>query len=342
MSRPKLAICDLDGVYLRRLDEYIRNHINLSIDIHSFSDPRILDEFAKSQEVNLLIASEKSFYELQDIRALDNYRNILVLDEEGLSGAVCENEVPGRHIEHISKYQPASEISHAVIDMCSRIPEDFRGLWARSKAGSSRIIGFYTPLSRCGQTSMAIRTGEILAEKGKTILLSFESCSSMAGLIKEEPQEDITDLLYYADCEKDKFCLYLERIKKTSGNLDYIAPAKTALQIKDISCEKLMELTELLTKEGGYEYILLDMKEYPDGFLDMLRMCTNLFMVNRAQPSDKYSIRLFESVLAKNGYEDVQQGIVKCTLPDFRNKAAYTGAIEQLLCREGIINGLTS
>ena len=340
MSRPKLAICDLDSVYLRRLDEYIRNHINLSIDIHSFTEPEILEDFAKKEDINLLIVSEKNYWELEDKRALDKYKNILILDEECFSGAVCEDAPNGKHIEHISKYQPASGISHAVIDMCSRIPEDFRGLWAKSKLGDSRIIGFYTPISRCGQTSMAIKMGEILSQKGKTILLSFESFSSMAGLIKEEPEEDIADLMYFAECEKEKFCLYLERIKRTTGNLDYIAPAKTALQLKDISCERLAELTELLAKEAGYEYILLDMKEYPDGFMDMLRMCSNIFTVSRPQPADKYRVRLFESVLAKNGYDDVETRLVKCTLPDIRDKGAYDNAINQLLIREEIIDGL--
>ncbi|WP_026517792.1 hypothetical protein [Butyrivibrio sp. MC2021] len=342
MSRPILAICDPDSVYLRRLDEYIRNHINLSIDIHSFSDRLIMDKFAETEDVNLLIASEKSYYELWDAKALDKYRNILVLDEEGFSGAVAEADPTGRHVEHISKYQPASGIAHAVIDMCSRSPEDFRGLWARSKVGNSRIIGFYTPLSRCGQTSMAIKAGEILARKGKTILLSFETYSSMGGLLKEEPEEDITDLLYYADCEKDKFCLYLERIKKSSGELDFIAPAKTAMQIKDVTCERLSELTQLLTREAGYEFILIDMKEYPEGFDDILRMCSCIFTVNRAQPSDKYRMRMFENVLSRNGCEDIQQSLVKCSLPDIREKAAYTGAIEELLGREGLINGSAS
>ena len=79
MSRPKLAICDLDSVYLRRLDEYIRNHINLSIDIHSFTEPEILEDFAKKEDINLLIVSEKNYWELEDKRALDKYKNILIL-----------------------------------------------------------------------------------------------------------------------------------------------------------------------------------------------------------------------------------------------------------------------
>lgn len=340
MSRPKLAICDPDTVYLGRLDEYIRNHINISMDIYSFTEPQIFCEFAEKEEVNLLIVSEKNYWELEDRGGLRKFDNILVLDEENLCGAVCEDDGSGKHIEHISKYQPASAISHAVIDMCSRIPEKFMGLWAGSRDGGSRIIGFYTPLSRSGQTTMAVKAGEILSEKSKTILLSFESFSSLGGLIKEEPLEDITDLLYYAECEKDKFCLYLERIKKTVNGLDFIPPAKTAMQLSDITCDRLAGLIELLSRDGGYEYIILDMKEHPDRFMDMLRMCTTLFTVIRPQAADKYRVRLFESVLEKNGYEDVAGRLVKCTLPDIRDKGAYRALIEELLEREGLTDGL--
>ena len=339
MSRPKLAICDLDPVYLRRLDEYIRTHINLSMDIHSFTEPDIFTDFAEKEDINLLIVSEKSYYELEDKHALGRFKNILILDEERISGAVCEDSGTGKNVEHVSKYQSASAVSRAVVDMCSRSPEDFKGLWARAKNSESRLIGFYTPLSRCGQTSFAVRAGELLAGNNKTILLSFESCSSLGGLINEEPEEDITDLMYYAECEKDKFCLYLERIRQTVNGLDYIPPAKTALQLRDISCDRLSELVELLTNSCGYECILLDMKEYPDGFMDMLRLCDTVFTVTRPQNADKYRLRVFEGVLGKNGYEDVSARLVKCRLPDIRDKGAYVSAIEQLLIGEGLSDG---
>lgn len=342
MSRPKLAICDLDQVYLRRLDEYIRNHINLSMDIHSFSEPDIFTAFAEKEDISLLIASEKSYWELEERRALGRFKNILVLDEESFAGAVCEDNGLGKNIEHVSKYQPASAIAHAVIDMCSRASEGFGGLWARAEAGNSRMIGFYTPLSRCGQTSFAVRTGEMLAEKRKTILLSFESFSSMGGLIKEEPEEDITDLIYYAECERDKFCVYLERIKQTFNGLDFIPPARCAMQLRDITCDRLAVLTQLLRSACGYEYILLDLKEYPEGFMDMLRLCDHVFTVTRSQNADKYRLRLFESVLGKNGYDDVSARLIKCRLPDIRDKGAYTAAIEELLEGEGIADGHTA
>ena len=340
MSRLKLAICDTDLTYLKRLDEYIRNHINLSFDIHSFTDTKILADFAEKEDVKLLLISDENYWEMEEAGRLGGFRNILILEEEAKGGCFCEGDSQGgRLIEHVSKFQPASSIVSAVVDMCASVPDEFSELTLQARIGSSRIIGFYTPLSRCGQTTLAIKMGEQLAEKGKTILLSFESFSNMCGLIKEEPQEDITDLLYYADCEKDKFCLYVERIKRTENGLDYVAPAKTALELKDVTSDRIRELTELLAKEAGYEYILLDISEYPDGFYEILRMCQQVFMVTRQHPSDRYRIRMFESVLDKNGCEDIQGKLVKCQLPDIRDKTSYQVALEQMLSQEGIAAG---
>lgn len=343
MSRLKLAICDRDSVYLRRLDEYIRNHINLSFDIHSFTDTGILTEFAEKEEVKLLLISGENYWKLEEESALYRFRNILVLEEEKAPGGVCEQEPSGgRCVERISKFQPASGIVDAVIDMCASAPDQFSELTLQARIGDSRIIGFYTPLSRCGQTTMAVKMGELLARKGKTILLSFESFSSMGGLLKEEPAEDITDLLYYADCEKDKFCIYLERIRKSRSGLDFVAPARTAMQLKGVTSDRIGELTELLAKEAGYEYILLDITEYPDGFCEILRMCEKIFMITGDQTCDRYRIQMFESMLEKNSCEDIEAKTVRCRLPDIRDRGTYQEALEQLLIQEEITDGTTT
>ena len=45
MNRPLLAICDTERDYCRRLDEYLRDHLNLSFEICSFTDTEIFKEF---------------------------------------------------------------------------------------------------------------------------------------------------------------------------------------------------------------------------------------------------------------------------------------------------------
>ena len=49
MNRPLLTICDTEKDYCRRLDEYLRDHLNLSFEICSFTDAEIFKEFVKEK-----------------------------------------------------------------------------------------------------------------------------------------------------------------------------------------------------------------------------------------------------------------------------------------------------
>ena len=65
------------------------------------------------------------------------------------------------------------------------------------------------------------------------------------------------------------------------------------------------ELIELLTKEAGYEYILLDLKEYPDGFFEILDMCDVIYTVIRNNSADHYRLGRYNKALGENDYERI-------------------------------------
>ncbi len=321
MSNPVLAVLDTDSIYCERLTEYLRNHLKLSFEIQAFTKPDCFEEYIRSNEVSLLVVTESCSIP-------KSCRNVIVLDED--EGHIPDSDGE-RNIRHISKYVPASTIVEKILEYCTDQTEGFAGLSVKQKAEDCRVLGFFTPISRCGQTAFALKMGEILSRKARTIYLSFESFSALSGMFPEESQEDITDLLYYADCERDKFCLYLEKIRKNKNGLDIIAPAKTAMQIKEISYEKVKELITLLTKQAGYEYIILDLKEYPDGFFEILNMCDVVYTVSRNNSSDHYRIGKYNQVLSENAYADIIAKTIKCSLPDLRDQMSFTAYVEEIL-----------
>lgn len=69
-----------------------------------------------------------------------------------------------------------------------------------------KIIGNYSPIGRCMQTTFALSMGQILSKKHKTLYLNFESYSGFGYLLNREFASDLTDVLYYFNCEK-KSCL---------------------------------------------------------------------------------------------------------------------------------------
>ena len=336
-----MAVFDSDALYCERLSEYLRSHLKLSFEIMSFTEGDKLLEYLDENEIALLVVSESDVCGLKRETLGRNCRNIMILDEDGKNEELEELSISyGIGIFHVSKYLPAAEIVDRVLELCISGAEGFSGLKVKALDSDSKLLGFYTPVSRCGQTSFAIKMGEALAKKGRTILLSFESFSAITSLFEQEAEEDITDLLYFADCERDKFCLYLEKIKRTRNGLDFIAPAKTAMQVKEISYEKIRELVELLAREAGYQYILFDLKDYPDGFFEILDMCDILYTVMRNNSADHYRLGRYDKALLENDYERVLTKTMKCLLPDGRDITAYNRFIEDILIRSREVTGV--
>ncbi len=281
-----MALCDENEVYCARLSEYLRSHLSLGFEIHSFTDIGILESFSRTNEISLLVISEKSMSALEALGEKENYKNILVL-EEG------------------SKYRPAGVILERIAQFCAEKSDDFRELYYRGGAESSTVLGFFTPASGLGQTSLCLKMGKELAESKKTVLLSFESFSALSMTLSPEADEDITDLIYHAECDRENFCLYLEKIKRSFEGFDIVPPAATALQIREITAEKLKNLIMLLTKDAGYEYILMDIKEYPEGFFDILGLCDTIYTLKGTSAGDVYRYDKYRQVVSANGYEEI-------------------------------------
>lgn len=333
-----MAVFDSDELYCERLSEYLRSHLKLSFEIQAFTEAEKFAAYLDKREISLLVVSESSLSELDREVLGRSCKNVMILDEDGYN--VDFEDVKDIKTRRVSKYLPASEIVDKVLELCISGAEDFSGLGFCAGDSPCRILGFYTPISRCGQTSFAVKMGEALARKGRTILISFESFSALMRPFEQEAEEDITDLLYFADCERDKFCLYLEKIKRTKNALDYIAPAKTAMQIREIGYEKVKELTTLLAREAGYEYILFDLKEYPDGFFEILDMCDVVYTVIRNNSADHYRLGRYTNALLENDYERVVTKTMKCMLPDARDGASYNRYIEDIIIKSREVSGI--
>ena len=341
MNAVSLALCDADETYCRRLYEYLKNNLKLSFDIFSFTKIRDLQSFAENSRINLLVISESLSYELSDLVRRRLFKNILILDE-GISdhSFLAEEGCDGDgKVKHISKFQSATGIMGALIDFCTDTPDSFNYISTRVKLGKSKILGFYTPLTRCGQTTMAIKTAELLSKEGRDVFLSFESFSSLPGMLGVEPGQDITDLFYYAECERSKLGLYMEKIKKTVGGVDYIMPAKTADQVRDLGNAKIKELLEILTSEMGYDFVILDMTEYPEGFMDILSMCHKVITITGESDLDAIRLRAYDTVLRENDLGEIESKTVKCRLQGAGQKRIFDGAVRELLLKEGLLDG---
>ncbi len=329
MNKKILALYDRDKTYCQRLYEYMRDNLRLSFDIHSFTDEGILRSFSEEKEIALLMLSGEASDNLKNFR--DICRNIIVLEEESEGLVLCEEDESEFRVERVNKYQPASRIVDSILEFCVGDLAEFASVGSRQTARKPVVVGFYTPLSRCGQTTLCKRLGEELSQNGlKTIMLSFESFSALTDMMGCETSEDMTDLMYYAGCERESFNIYLERIRKTFGGLDFVAPSQTAAQIKEMSAEKISSLNRLLTEDAGYEAVLMDLTEYPEGFFDILSNCDRVISIVRDNALDKRRFGRYREILEENEYGDVLALTQNVEMPDIRDEGALRDLVHSL------------
>ena len=171
MKTLRLAICDNDRTYCNRLDDYLRSHLNLSFDIVSFTETKILLDFAREHAIALLMISESLFLSLENKLEKGLFSNILIMDETP-QGMIAEPKILSDvHIDHVSKYQAASGLVNGIIDFCAETPEDFESVSSHAKLGKSRIIGLYSPVTKSGQTTLSVEMAKAIArEKNKKVI----------------------------------------------------------------------------------------------------------------------------------------------------------------------------
>lgn len=309
MSRKRLVIYDRDEKYAGNLMEYLGNTEDFPYTISIFSQKQALLQFAGKTEIHLLLVSESAYAEIKDeIHQKFQIEKIIILNETG--------ELTGKELQNIKKYQSAEgivrEIMHYYVEVTNVLPQ------RKTAKGNAKIIGFFSPVHRCLQTTMGLTFGQIMADKCKTLYLNFESLSGFPYLLGYSTGKDISDLLYYLETAPERFSMYLKECVKTLDNLDYVLPMNAMHNMLLVKPEQWRRLIRALVRESDYEVIILDLSEGMQGLFEILRMCTHVYTLTR---EDRYAcakVEQYEQLLQLSDYEDVLKKMRKRRIPYMR------------------------
>lgn len=304
MVKKFLAICDKEETYLKHMTDYLERKNMQPFIIRAFTDTRQLEKFVENHEAELLLIAENAYKE--EIRKLP-IKHVLILNESG-------NQV-GQDVENINKYQSSEKVYQAVMN---KYMEGKDGTVQRINAGNRmKIIGNYSPVGRCMQTTFALSMGQLLAKKNKTLYLNFESYSGFAYLLNKNFSMDITDVLYYFNCEKEKLVYRLENMIQNINGLDYIPPVLSYQDLEEINGQNWIELFREIEKVSEYEYLILDLSDQMKGLFDVLRECFRVFTITREDGFAAAKIHQYEKVMQMMHYEDIAIKTKKWVLPEF-------------------------
>lgn len=319
MNTNILILCDEDELYVRRLDGYIRSACRLPFEIIDVTDADALpDILTKGTERRTgsknLIITDTLYGSLKS--DLITGTNVLVLEE----GGEAFDGTDDPKVVHMPKYRPAAQIVDALLALCME-DEDTCCVRGQGTAVSGKLIGFYSPVKRAGQTTLALTLGQLLSERTRTLYLNFESYPG-AFFSGAQGGGDMSDLLYYFGCDADKLAVYLGRFVKEVNGLHYIAPCAETLRMEEVDHATLRKLLNGIVRSTDYETVILDLSDSVDNVCGLLPLCSHVFTVTAPDRQAKEKLAQYERSLRAQGMTEVLGRTTKGMLPAAKGKAA--------------------
>lgn len=297
-----LVLCDSEEEYAVLMTEFVKARKEIPWEIHTYTEVAALLQEECNQKVAVLVIAESSYTE--EVKELAPER-MVILNESGM--------LKWGQIPNVCKYQQAESVLREILEVYMEIAEcSHPKLVTGSK---TKLIGIYSPVKRCLQTSFAIVMGQMLAEKGRTLYLNFEHYAGRTELLGDEQTRDLADLLYFLNTEGEKFRLRMQTIIRQKGRMDYVPPVKSGQNLLTISPGEWMKLLQRIGEMGIYEYIVLDLSESMQGLFDILRSCVKVFTLVKEDDAAQAKLLQYEQLLTMYQYEDVLLKTCKCTPP---------------------------
>lgn len=306
MDKKILAIFDSEEAYAYRLMEFITGKINLPFEIYVFTEESRFYSCAKIKDIECLLISESVYR--QEVEAL-KIPHIIILSESG--------ENLNKTLHHINKYQSCENIFHQIMEYYTDKSETVP-MTLRTGLKKMQIIGIYTPIGRCLQTTFSLTLGQMLSRRFKTLYLNFEIYSGFSRMLCRNFESDISDLMYYFACAREKLAYRLESMVETVGGLHFIPPAEIYQNLAGIRGDQWLDLFQEIEKASDYEYLILDLT---DGIMDLwnvLRSCDHVYTIVRGDGLSMAKVEQYERVLEGMSYGDISAKTTKWKLPIFK------------------------
>lgn len=308
MKKSILAICDLEEAYACNLTEYMNQRKNTPFEVQAFTNLESLSEFARKNHIELLLISTKAMCE--EVKQWDIDRIIILSEGEYPDYSGQEPQV--------YKYQASDSLIAEVMNYYAAAVPNIQPALFVGTALKAEILAVYSPLGRVGKTTFALTLGEVLAEKQKVLYLNLEDYNGFEGCFDQSYRADLSDLIYFARQKEGNLTFKLNGMIQTFHNLDYIPPAFSPSDLRDVSWKEWVWFLRELLLCGGYECLVLDMGHQIEERYQILRQCKRVYVPVLEDTISKGKILQFEKNLSALDCQDVLKKVCKLHLPEWR------------------------
>lgn len=303
MKKSIFAVCDLESSYACNLMEYLNEKKSTPFEVQAFTNVESLIHFAKENEIEILLISTRAM--CNEIKELPVNRTIILSEGEKLQDL---EEYP-----FVYKYQSSDQLLSEVMEYY--VADHPKTLFLPSVAHKTKLYAVYSPIGRTRKTFFSLTLGEVLAERKQVLYINMEEFSGFEELFGTSYRADLSDLIYFARQKEDSLIYKLNSVVQTFHELEYIPPAFSPADVRDVSGEEWIKFLDELMMHCEYDVIILDISEQVDDFLQILNRCDRIYMPVQEDMVSKAKLLQYEKLVHMLEMDEILEKTKRIRLP---------------------------
>ena len=208
------------------------------------------------------------------------------------------------------KYQPKDALLKDFFTVC-----DFKGM-ARLNFGEKKtdFFGIYSPVGRCGKTTMALVMAQILSKEKKVMYVSLETWPGFDRYLGNYCGMNLSDLIYFIKQGKKSLSDYILASATNLEDFQVLAPVRNSPDIQQVEARELQILLQEIENTNQFDVLILDLGDCFYRNLSLIREMDKLFVPALNDDISMEKQMDFYQFLENSEYRDLKEKIVECKI----------------------------
>ena len=199
----------------------------------------------------------------------------------------------------VCKYQSIQSFYNDIVEVFSN-QTDEADIQIDSESQKKTIITFTSSSGGVGVSTLAAAYTLHLAQEGTNALyLNLEEFGSSELYFYADGKQDYSNVIYALELDNSSTFMRLENaLRKTASGVYFIAPAKAALDMRDLNEERVDLLFENLKKSKLFDTIVVDMPfRFDDKTISQIRRSDTAIFISDGSLTANYKLKRVSDTL---------------------------------------------
>ena len=304
MKKVKIAICMSDLEYQARFVNCFMNHYNHQYELHVFTSLEQLHN-VNVTEHTVIITGEFNTDEMTKV--VETGQILLVLTEDLPPNTVQAQE----GILYAEKYQEVYKIAEILERLVADQLPTQTGLWGKKECA---YWGVYSLTQEQFQAPFVALLGKIIGAQEKVLVLDLQQYSGLGAQEEGMNSMGLEDLLSVVTTGNYSRGRILECIQHES-EWDYVQVVHNSECLAEGTGPLYESLLEMMTRELGYEKIIINFGTAFLGQLEIMESCQKIFLLNGTSGSKNWREDAFFQEIQRMDKESLELKITKIEIP---------------------------